>query len=252
MLLKGKTALLTGSNKGLGLDILKKLSHNGCNIIACTRKKDLEFDDIIKKLSNENKNKITNLNFDISDSKSIDNSLSEAIKNFKDIDFLINNAGVIHNSLFMMTPLKKIEEVLRVNLISVIQITQIVAKKMIQKKSGLIINISSSSAKENNFGRSIYSSSKNAIESITKSLSKELGRFNIRANCISPGLIDTDMLRKNTSKDNIEKTIKRISSGKIGIPEDVSNLILFLCSDEAKYINGEVISIDGGLTLDGW
>ena len=115
---------------------------------------------------------------------------------------------------------------------------------------GNILNISSISAKENNLGRSIYSSSKSAIESLTKSLSKELGRFNIRVNCISPGLIDSEMLRKNTSEENINKTMKRIASQRLGTFEDISKLALFLCSENSTYINGQIIDINGGIYAD--
>ena len=135
-----------------------------------------------------------------------------------------------------MTPSKEVEEIFRVNVFSVILISQIVAKKMIKNKGGNILNISSISAKENNFGRSIYSSSKAAIESLTKTLSKELARFNIRVNCISPGLIDSEMLQKNTTQENINKTVKRIASQRLGTFEDICKLAMFLSSENSNYI----------------
>ena len=247
-----KTALITGSNRGLGFNFVKKLSSEGFDVIACSRSRDDNFQKILNEISEKFKNKIYNINFDLKNFDETEKTLNNFISKYeKNIDILINNAGTIHNSLLTMTPIKVVEDLYRVNVVSLIQITQLVVKKMIKNKSGAIINISSSSAKENNFGRSIYSSTKIAVESITKSLSKELSRFNIRVNCIAPGLIDTEMLNDNTSEKSIEQTLKRISSKRIGRPEDISNLLYFLCSKESDYINGEVISIDGGLSVDG-
>ena len=235
-----KTALITGSNRGLGFELIKSLSSEGFNIIACTRTKSQTFT-----------NEIYNLNFDLQNLNEVNIKLSEFLNNYSEnVDVLINNAGILQNSLMLMTPLKEIEELYRINVFSVILITQIVAKKMIKNKSGNILNISSISAKENNLGRSIYSSSKSAIESLTKSLSKELGRFNIRVNCISPGLIDSEMLRKNTSEENINKTMKRIASQRLGTFEDISKLVIFLCSENSTYINGQIIDINGGIYAD--
>ncbi len=246
-----KTALITGSNRGLGFELIKSLSSEGFNIIACTRTKSQTFTNEIAKISEKNKNKIYNLNFDLLNLNDVNIKLSEFLNNYSEnVDVLINNAGTLQNSLMLMTPLKEIEELYRINVFSVILITQIVAKKMIKNKSGNILNISSISAKENNLGRSIYSSSKSAIESITKSLSKELARFNIRVNCISPGLIDSEMLRKNTSEENINKTMKRIASQRLGTFEDISKLVLFLCSENSTYINGQIIDINGGIYAD--
>ena len=246
-----KTAIITGSNRGLGLELLQKLSSNGYNIIACSRSKSSSFSKIINEVSKKNDNKIFNLNFDLLNKEDTEKTLTEFLNNYENsIDLLINNAGILKNSLMLMTPSKEVEEIFRVNVFSVILISQIVAKKMIKKKCGNILNISSISAKENNFGRSIYSSSKAAIESLTKSLSKELSRFNIRVNCISPGLIDSEMLLKNTDQENITKTLNRIASQRLGTFQDICKLALFISSEDSNYINGQIIDIDGGIYAD--
>jgi len=246
-----KTAIITGSNRGLGLELLQTLSSNGYNIIACSRSKSSSFSKIIDEVSKKNNNKIFNLNFDLLNKEDTEKTLTEFLNNYENsIDLLINNAGILKNSLLLMTPSKEVEEIFRVNVFSVILISQIVAKKMIKNKSGNILNISSISAKENNFGRSIYSSSKAAIESLTKSLSKELARFKIRVNCISPGLIESEMLLKNTDQENITKTIKRIASQRLGTFEDICKLVMFLSSEDSNYINGQIIDIDGGIYAD--
>ena len=246
-----KTALITGSNRGLGFELLKSLSSEGYNIIACTRSKNSNFTKEIEQISKTNNNKIYNINFDLSDLDETQNQLSKFLNNYEQsIDVLINNAGVLKNSLMLMTPMKEVENIFRVNVFSLIFITQLVVKKMLKNKNGVILNISSISAKENNLGRSIYSSSKNAVESLTKSMSKEFARYNIRVNCISPGLIDSEMLRNNTTKENLQKTMNRISSKRLGTFKDIYKLVSFLCSDNSSYINGQIISVDGGIYAD--
>ncbi len=246
-----KTALITGSNRGLGFELLKSLSSEGYNIIACTRSKNSNFTKEIEQISKTNNNKIYNINFDLSDLDETQNQLSKFLNNYEQsIDVLINNAGVLKNSLMLMTPIKEVENIFRVNVFSLIFITQLVVKKMLKNKNGVILNISSISAKENNLGRSIYSSSKNAVESLTKSMSKEFARYNIRVNCISPGLIDSEMLRNNTTEENLQKTMNRISSKRLGTFKDIYKLVSFLCSDNSSYINGQIISVDGGIYAD--
>ena len=246
-----KTALITGSNRGLGFELLKSLSSEGYNIIACTRSKNSNFTKEIEQISKTNNNKIYNINFDLSDLDETQNQLSKFLNNYEQsIDVLINNAGVLKNSLMLMTPMKEVENIFRVNVFSLIFITQLVVKKMLKNKNGVILNISSISAKENNLGRSIYSSSKNAVESLTKSMSKEFARYNIRVNCISPGLIDSEMLRNNTTKENLQKTMNRISSKRLGTFKDIYKLVSFLCSDNSSYINVQIISVDGGIYAD--
>ncbi len=246
-----KTALITGSNRGLGFELLKSLSSEGYNIIACTRSKNSDFTKEIEQISKTNNNKIYNIIFDLSDLDETQNQLSKFLNNYEQsIDVLINNAGVLKNSLMLMTPIKEVENIFRVNVFSLIFITQLVVKKMLKYKKGVILNISSISAKENNLGRSIYSSSKNAVESLTKSMSKEFARYNIRVNCISPGLIDSEMLRNNTTEENLQKTMNRISSKRLGTFKDIYKLVSFLCSDNSSYINGQIISVDGGIYAD--
>ena len=126
-------------------------------------------------------------------------------------------------------------------------ITQMITKLMIRKKKGTVINISSISADDGNEARSAYSASKAALQSLTKAMSKELGRFNIRANCIAPGLIDTKMLSENTKPEIIKEMKNRISLARLGTSNEVANVALFLASDLSSYINGQIIRVDGGM-----
>ncbi|MDA9726831.1 SDR family oxidoreductase [Candidatus Pelagibacter sp.] len=248
--LQNKTVLLTGCNRGIGYTILEKLAEHKCNIIACTRNENEKFTKKIDKLRSKFSSKIKNYYFDLESFESIKNSVKKILVENEKIDILINTAGILHNSLFLMSTTSEIQKILNVNFTSQILLTQLIAKKMVLKKSGNIIFFSSSSAKENNFGRSIYSASKSAIESMSKSLSKELGRYNIRVNTIAPGPVETEMFSKFTDEENTKKIINRTASKKIAKTDDIANLVIFLSSNLSSHINGQIINIDGGLGIN--
>ena len=160
---------------------------------------------------------------------------------------MINNAGTIHTALFQMTTLKNFKDIYETNFFSVVQFTQIILKSMLPHKNGSIINISSTSAFDSNVGRSAYSASKLSLVSLTKSLSSELGRHNIRVNSIAPGLTETDMAIQNTKKELMNEIIERSSLKRIGKPKDIANSVLFLSSDLSSFITGQTIRVDGGM-----
>ena len=160
---------------------------------------------------------------------------------------MVNNAGAIQTSLFQMTSLKDVKEIFEINFFAQTIFTQFIIKSMVKKKSGSVIYISSSSATDGNIGRNAYASSKAAINSQAKVLSKELGVYNIRVNVISPGLTDTDMMSKNTPKNIQENVIANTSLKRIGKPEEIANTALFLSSEMSNYITGQIIRVDGGM-----
>ena len=196
-----KNVIITGSNKGIGKEILLLFANNNANIIACTRKKDNAFQNEINKISKDNNIKITNINFDFSKIDEVKESANYIIKNFEKIDVLINNAGVIDTSLFQMTKISKIREIFEINFFSQLEFTQIILKRMIKNTSSSIINISSTAALDPVAGRIAYSSAKSAIITYSKILSKELARFKVRVNVIAPGLTDTELMRKSHSDE---------------------------------------------------
>ncbi len=246
-MLKKKTAVLTGSSRGIGKEILKLLAENNANIIACSRKEDKKHISFIHELEKKNNVEIEAFFFDLADSDQVKEKALEIINKYKKIDILINNAGIIHTALFQMTTIKKFKEIFETNFFSIIQFTQIILKSMLPHKSGSIINISSTSAFDNNDGRSAYSASKLSLVSLTKTLSNELGRHNIRVNSIAPGLTETDMAIQNTKKELIDEIIERTALKRIGKPKDIANSVLFLSSDLSSYITGQTIRIDGGM-----
>lgn len=247
MLLKHKTAVITGCNKGIGLSVLKVFSENGANIIACVRNISKEFESEVSQLKKKNKNEIFIERLDFNDEKLSKEVGTKINLQNKKIDILINNAGFIHTSLFQMTPIDKFKEIFQINYFSQIVFTQQIIKNMIKNKKGSITYVSSTSGIDGNEGRGAYSDSKAAIISKAKVLSKELGRFNIRVNSIAPGLTNTSMMNDNTSNDKIKSTIENLSIKRFADPNEIANTILFLSSDLSSYITGQTIRVDGGM-----
>jgi len=245
--LKNKIVFITGSDKGLGRKFVENFSKNGADIISCSRKKSSEHELFCKNLSEKYNVHIYNYYFDLENFQDISKNLQLIINNFSKIDILINNAGVNFTSLIEMTTLDKLNKIYNINFFSIFLITQKLLRLLKKGSSPSIINISSSASIENNIGRFAYSSSKVLINSFTKTLSKEAGRYKIRVNAVAPGLTNTKMMKSTTTEKNINETIKRISLLRVCEPEEIANLVLFLGSNVSSYINGQVISIDGGL-----
>jgi len=247
MLLKNKIAVLTGCNKGIGKEILNLFSKNKAKIYACVRKTNDKFLQDIKILEKNNQNKIIPIEFDLNNEIEVKNAANQIIKSEKKIDIIVNNAGSIHTSIFQMTTSKVIREIFEVNFFSQSIFTQSLLKLMVKNNKGSILFISSSSAIDGNEGRSAYSSSKAAINTLAKILSRELGKFNIRVNTIAPGLTDTDMMRKNTPDNVLNEVISSISLKRVAKPEEIANVALLLSSDLMSYVTGQVIRVDGGM-----
>ena len=247
MLLKNKSAIVTGCNRGIGKAIIENLAKNGANIWACIRKQNKEFSNYLKNLQKKTGVTIEEIYFDLNDIDEVKKSAQKIVSQNKPIDILVNNAGIIHTSLFQMTPIEKMKEIFEINYFTPLFFTQYIVKKMAQQKKGSIINISSSAAIEANEGRLAYASSKAALITSTKVIAKELGRLNIRVNAIAPGLTETDMMKNSTPENVLKETLKRIPLNRVGSPDEIANVVLFLSSDLSNYITGQVLSVDGGM-----
>jgi 3-oxoacyl-[acyl-carrier protein] reductase len=184
--------------------------------------------------------------FDLTDEDDIKDVFKDLRKKKIVIDVLVNNAGIPAGGFLLMTSLAKVKEVMQVNFFSQILITQLVAKMMMSQKHGAIVNMSSVTALENQGGWTAYGGSKAAIMSFTRTAARELAAFNIRVNAVAPGLIDTQMGNNMDEKYQTEM-LSRSDLGRKGTPEEVANLVCFLASDEASYITGQIIRIDGGM-----
>ena len=236
MLLKHKTSIITGCNRGIGLEVLKIFAENGSDIFACYRKLNDKFNTNIHPVA-----------FDLEDSDQIKLATEEILKKSEKINILVNNSGIIDTSLFQMTKVEDFKKIFDINYFSYVNFIQRLLKNMSKTKSGSIVNISSSAAHEGNVGRSAYASSKSAFETMSKVMSRELGRYNIRVNSIAPGLTDTEMMKSSTPKKFLDETIARLSLNRVAQPKEIANVILFLASDLSSYITGQTIRVDGGM-----
>ena len=247
MLLKSRTAVVTGCNRGIGKAILDVFANNGANIWACTRQPDDKFSEYVTSLSKKTGVEINQVYFDFTQIDQIKNGVKTILSKKTAVDVIVNNAGVIFTSIFQMTSIDKMKEIFDINYFSQILFTQNLVRSMVRKGSGAIVNISSSAAIEGNEGRTAYAASKAAIIASTKVMAKELASNNVRVNTIAPGLTETDMMIESTPKDALEDTLKRTCLKRVGRPEEIANVVLFLSSDLSSYMTGQVLRVDGGM-----
>jgi len=248
MLLKNKNAVITGCNRGIGREVLNTFSKNGANVFACARSVDESFKKYCQDLEKNNKTKIVPISLDLEDESKVKEAASKITSQSDKIDILINNAATIQTSLFQMTTQKDLNKIFQVNVFSQVLFTQYILKLMARNKNGgSIVFVSSTAALDANQGRNAYASSKAALISQSKVLSRELGTKNIRVNSIAPGITDTEMLKKNTPENLVKKVQESTSLNRIARPEEIANVILFLSSDLSSYITGQVIRADGGM-----
>lgn len=245
-LLKNKTAIITGSNRGIGKVIVELFACNGAKIYACARNETQEFKKFIEHIVSTYKVEIEPLYFDLSNESQIKESMKKFLIERRHIDILVNNAGIAYGGFLQMTSINKIKEVFEINFFSQMLIIQYISKVMISQKSGSIINMSSVVGIDSYPGYSAYGSSKAAFIFATKTLSKEFANYNIRINTIAPGLTETDMSNQMEKKAK-EIMIKNNAMNRLAKPEEIANMALFLASDLSSFITGQVLRIDGGM-----
>ena len=247
-LLTDKVCLITGASSGIGFAIAKLFALNGAVVYVNSSKED-KVDWAVSIIREESKNeRVFALSFDINDYETVSDGIRKVYSLHKKIDVLVNNAGIAPSGLTGFTDPKVIESTFKTNVLSLINITQLAVKLMLRKGSGSIINLSSIMGVNGASGMSSYSASKAAVIGFTKSLSKEVAAKNIRVNAIAPGFIDTDMARGIDEK-LYEERLSSIGMKRIGSPEDVANMALFLASEMSSYITGQVIGVDGGMVI---
>ena len=247
-LLTDKVCLITGASSGIGFAIAKLFALNGAVVYVNSSKED-KVEWAVSIIREESKNeRVFALSFDINDYETVSDGIRKVYSLHKKIDVLVNNAGIAPSGLTGFTDPKVIESTFKTNVLSLINITQLAVKLMLRKGSGSIINLSSIMGVNGASGMSSYSASKAAVIGFTKSLSKEVAAKNIRVNAIAPGFIDTDMARGIDEK-LYEERLSSIGMKRIGSPEDVANMALFLASEMSSYITGQVIGVDGGMVI---
>ena len=241
--LKGKNIIVTGASGGIGNAIIEKLNHAGANILASGTRIE-KLDQLKSKYQNT---KI--LKFDIAQSDKIDEFVDNATKELGgNLDCIVNNAGITQDNLAIRMSLEEWQKVININLTSTFLMSKSAIKKMLKNKSGRIVNITSVVGHTGNLGQANYTASKAGIVAMSKSLAMEYAKKNININCISPGFIKTAMTEKLDDKFK-EAMISKIPSARLGDPDDIANAVLFLCSNQSSYINGETLHVNGGMYM---
>ena len=242
--MKDKVILVTGANRGIGLNIIQRLSNDGYTVIGTSRPDDGA--NIISKEINSNGGK--GLKMDVTNQESINSAIKNIQDEYGTLFGLVNNAGITNDNLLMRMTEEQWLSVIETNLTSIYRVTKSIVKDMMKAREGRIVNIGSIVGMMGNAGQSNYSASKSGLLGFTKSLAKELSSRNINVNSISPGFIDTDMT-KALSDDQIDNLSKNIPLGRIAESSEVSSVVSFLLSDDSSYITGENINVNGGLYM---
>lgn len=241
-----KVAFVTGGSRGIGKEIVKVLGKEGYtvgfNYVSSEEKSRLFLEEL-----KENGIDAFSLKFDVSNYEETEEAFEKIYDEYENIDVLVNNAGITRDRLFIRMSESDFSDVVDTNLKGVYNCTKQVARKMSKKRSGRIINMSSIAGIVGNRGQVNYSASKAGVIGITRSLAYELAPYGITVNAIAPGFIQTDMTDSIPEKAR-ETLIGMIPLGEVGKPEDIANTVSFLASDKARYITGQVISVDGGLS----
>jgi 3-oxoacyl-[acyl-carrier protein] reductase len=242
MNLKNKKVLITGATGGIGNSLVEKFFNLGSDIIA-TGTNELKLKNLKEKFSNIDIEK-----FKLEEHSKIEEFIERVDKKLDGIEVLVNNAGINLDNLSIRLTEENWKKVLDINLTSTFLMCKYAIKKMLKKKKGKIINITSIVGHTGNIGQANYSASKAGIVAFSKSLAIEYARKQININCVSPGFIKTEMTNK--INDEVKKSlISKIPSGNLGTGEDVSNCVAFLASDMANYINGETVHVNGGMYM---
>jgi len=247
MNLKGKTAIITGAGRGIGKATALKLADLGANIVINDIPTSPDADRTVEEIKSKGGNAIA-CKGDVRSLEEVENVVKQTLEAFGRIDILINNAGITRDALIMKMSEKDWDDVLDINLKGAFNCIKAVTRVMLKQRSGSIVNVSSVVGVMGNPGQANYSASKAGLIGLTKSTAKELAARNITCNAVAPGFIQSDMTDKLS--DNVkEEYLKNIPLKRFGTADDVANVIAFLVSDEAKYITGQVLHIDGGLVM---
>ncbi|MFP6767985.1 MAG: 3-oxoacyl-[acyl-carrier-protein] reductase [Planctomycetaceae bacterium] len=249
MKLAGKTALVTGGSRGIGRAIVWALAQEGARVAFVYRSDSEAAEQLVKDLELDQRESMA-IQADVSEAESAERVVEQVQEAWEQIDILVNNAGIVRDGLLATMDTEQWQQVIDTNLGSVYHFSRAVTRPMMSQRHGRIINISSVASHFGNPGQANYAASKGGIEGMTRCLAAELGRRGITVNAVAPGFIETDMTEeiRNVAEKEI---IKHVSCRRLGRPEDVAHATAFLASDEASYITGHVLVIDGGLTLGG-
>lgn len=241
--LKGKVAVVTGASRGIGFEIARTFASLGARVALVST---AEREELASQMAGETGSEVKSYACDVSDSEQVASTFKAILEAFGQIDILVNNAGITRDGLVMRMKDADFDDVIRTNLRSAFLCTRAVARHMMGRRTGRIVNMASINGIRAQAGQSNYAASKAGIIGLTKTNAMEFAARGITVNAVAPGFIGTDMTAK-LSPEMLEKFKNSIPVQRIGQPKDVANAVAFLVSDEAAYITGQVLGVDGGL-----
>jgi len=244
MMLEGKRAIVTGGSMGIGASIAKVLARQGADVAINYRKHDTEARQVVAEIESLGRKGLA-IKADVANFADAQRMVDEVKEKFGGLDILVNNAGINRDSVVWKMTEQQWDEVLDTNLKGYFNYIHAAVGIFREQKSGKIVNVTSINGLRGKFGQTNYSASKAGIIGLTKALARELGKSNVNVNAVAPGLIETEMM-KDAPESVKEAALAEIVLGRLGKPEEVAEVIAFLCSEAARHITGEVIRVDGG------
>ncbi|MED3660365.1 3-oxoacyl-[acyl-carrier-protein] reductase [Ureibacillus sp. FSL K6-8385] len=245
--LEGKTAVVTGASRGIGRAIALELAKEGANVVVNYSGSKEKAEQVVNEILEMGRKAIA-VQANVADNDSVQNLMKKALEEFGSIDILVNNAGITRDNLLMRMKEEEWDEVIQTNLKGVFLCTKAVTRQMMKQRSGRIINIASVVGVTGNAGQANYTAAKAGVIGLTKTAARELASRNILVNAVAPGFITTEMTDA-LPEDVKTSMLSQIPLGKFGKPEQVAKAVVFLASDDAEYITGQVLHVDGGIAM---
>jgi len=242
--LEGKSAIVTGGSLGIGTAVALALAREGCDVAINYRRHDTEARQVVEQIEAAGRRGLA-IKADVSSYADAEKMVGEVVETFGGLDIMVCNAGINWDGVIWKMTEEQWDTVINVNLKGYFNYNKAAAMVFKDRKGGKIVNLSSINGMRGKFAQSNYAASKGGEIALTKALARELGKFNVNVNAVAPGLVMTDMAR-NMPREALDKSTSETVLGRLATPEDCADLVVFLCSDRARHITGEIIKIDGG------